>query len=556
MKSYTGDITSSFSMMGKSYYYGVAPSGYTGSRQILYNLDGQFSSVTLEIGAIDTTADNNPAIVYVYKDEQLAETWELTTEMITTSKTISTTGVTQLRFDIIRSVSGYGNIWYGLGNVIGYGGHLYKTEQTKNPTASSTGLYTHTCEVCGYSYTETIPAQTSCTPYLTPYSYDGQTAYSQVGGVNDYFTVMGKNYYQGVFARNYTSSKTSLYALNQQYKSITFKVGHMDGHDSDTATLYAYADGSSTPMKTVSLSPVMLNKEVTLSTEGVTQLKILIQADSTYGNVWYALFDMSYVPVSQKSHSYESEVTVAAGYGTTGIRTYTCKDCGLTYTETIPALKYNLSGAAVTLSSTSYTYNGKARKPSVTVTYNGVKLTKGTDYTVTYKNNTNIGKATVTVTGKGNYTGTKKATFTIKVDTKKTYTVGDLKYKITSTSKKTVQVTGVASTSKTTLTVPATVKIYGTTYKVTAIANKAFQKNTKLKSVTIGTNVQTIGSNAFLSCSKLTKITVKTTKLKSVGANALKGTKKNIQIVVPKKYTTSYKKLFTNKGQTIKIVKK
>ena len=66
-----------------------------------------------------------------------------------------------------------------------------------------------------------------------------------------------------------------------------------------------------------------------------------------------------------------------------------------------------------TLTEKDQTYTGKALKPAVKVTYNKAKLKNGTDYTVTYKNNTNIGVATVTVTGKGNYTGTKKLTFNI-----------------------------------------------------------------------------------------------------------------------------------------------
>ncbi|MBE6740931.1 MAG: hypothetical protein E7570_01370 [Ruminococcaceae bacterium] len=59
------------------------------------------------------------------------------------------------------------------------------------------------------------------------------------------------------------------------------------------------------------------------------------------------------------------------------------------------------------------TYSGKAIKPSPTVKYSGQTLKKGTDYTLTYSANTNVGTATVTVTGKGDYTGTKKLTFKI-----------------------------------------------------------------------------------------------------------------------------------------------
>lgn len=59
------------------------------------------------------------------------------------------------------------------------------------------------------------------------------------------------------------------------------------------------------------------------------------------------------------------------------------------------------------------TYTGKALKPSITIKDGNKKLVSGTDYTVTYKNNTKPGKATVTITGKGNYTGTKTVTFNI-----------------------------------------------------------------------------------------------------------------------------------------------
>ena len=59
------------------------------------------------------------------------------------------------------------------------------------------------------------------------------------------------------------------------------------------------------------------------------------------------------------------------------------------------------------------TYTGSAITPAVTVKDGSNTLTSGTDYTVAYSNNTNAGIATVTVTGKANYTGTKTATFKI-----------------------------------------------------------------------------------------------------------------------------------------------
>ena len=58
-------------------------------------------------------------------------------------------------------------------------------------------------------------------------------------------------------------------------------------------------------------------------------------------------------------------------------------------------------------------YSGKAITPAVTVKFGGAKLKKGRDYTVAYKNNVQVGTATATLTGKGNFSGTKKLTFAI-----------------------------------------------------------------------------------------------------------------------------------------------
>ncbi|MBQ9947157.1 MAG: carbohydrate binding domain-containing protein, partial [Oscillospiraceae bacterium] len=58
-------------------------------------------------------------------------------------------------------------------------------------------------------------------------------------------------------------------------------------------------------------------------------------------------------------------------------------------------------------------YTGSSITPAITITDNNYVLRSGTDYTLSYKNNTAAGTATVTATGKGIYTGTKSATFKI-----------------------------------------------------------------------------------------------------------------------------------------------
>ena len=72
-----------------------------------------------------------------------------------------------------------------------------------------------------------------------------------------------------------------------------------------------------------------------------------------------------------------------------------------------------LTSSMITVSPTAYTYDGTAKRPTVTVKDGTKTLVSGTDYTVTYSNNTMPGTASVTVTGKGNYTGTVKTEFTI-----------------------------------------------------------------------------------------------------------------------------------------------
>ena len=59
------------------------------------------------------------------------------------------------------------------------------------------------------------------------------------------------------------------------------------------------------------------------------------------------------------------------------------------------------------------TYTGSAIEPAVTVTDGEKTLTLGTDYTIGYSANVNVGTATATITGKGNYSGSREATFTI-----------------------------------------------------------------------------------------------------------------------------------------------
>ena len=114
-------------------------------------------------------------------------------------------------------------------------------------------------------------------------------------------------------------------------------------------------------------------------------------------------------------------VDKTASIGVKGSKHKECTVCKkVLETAEIPALsRISISKASVTLSTSTYAYDGKAKKPGVTVKLNGKTLKNGTDYTVSYSNNTKVGTATVKITGKSNYTGSVSKTYSIKNNFKK-----------------------------------------------------------------------------------------------------------------------------------------
>ena len=75
--------------------------------------------------------------------------------------------------------------------------------------------------------------------------------------------------------------------------------------------------------------------------------------------------------------------------------------------------KKSLNNGLITLSETSYVYDGTYKKPTATVTFGGKVLQEGKDYTISYRNNLNVGVTTVIATGMGDYTGYTSKNFTI-----------------------------------------------------------------------------------------------------------------------------------------------
>ena len=162
-----------------------------------------------------------------------------------------------------------------------------------------------------------------------------------------------------------------------------------------------------------------------------------------------------------------------------------------------------------------------------------------------------------------------------------TFDSGNFKYKVTSASAQTVEVTALKNTKLATIRIYNTVVLGGKSYKITSVAPSAFKNNKKITSLTVGKNVKSIGSSAFAGCTglkkvvisskgleqidskafsgckKLGSIKIKSTSLKKVGKNAFKGINKKAVIRVPSSKLKAYKKVLAKKGQsrTVKITK-
>lgn len=276
------------------------------------------------------------------------------------------------------------------------------------------------------------------------------------------------------------------------------------------------------------------------------------------------------VYVKELGHKWNSgRVTRKPTYTATGVKTFTCTVCKTAKTASIAKLAttdISKKTSKITVSGIeNKIYNGKVHTQKALVVKAGAKtLRLNKDYTVTYSKNKAVGKASVIIRGKNAYSGKITKTFTIvKAAKGKTYTVGKFRYTITGAKADGTGTVAIAGTTYSrsdkkfaSLTIADTVIIGDVRFKITSVSANAFSRYTALKNATIGNNVTSIGSNAFLSCKNLKKMTIKSAKLKSVGSKAFSGTYSKITFAVPRNKATAYKKLIKNGSPSAKAIYK
>ena len=279
-------------------------------------------------------------------------------------------------------------------------GHSYgNSVVTKQPTCTSEGTAIKTCTKCNATVTETIPktshkyADTVVAPTCTT---DGYTLHKcSVCGTSykDSTTkATGHSYGNSVVTKQptCTSEGTAIKTCTKCNATVTEKLpakGHtavIDKGYPATCTTAGKTDGSHCSVCNT-----------------VIKVQTVINATGHKSSGWI--------------------VDKTASIGVKGSKHKECTVCKkVLETAEIPALsRISISKASVTLSTSTYAYDGKAKKPGVTVKLNGKTLKNGTDYTVSYSNNTKVGTATVKITGKGNYTGSVSKTYNIKNNFKK-----------------------------------------------------------------------------------------------------------------------------------------
>lgn len=308
-------------------------------------------------------------------------------------------------------------------------GHTYGISEVVKPTCDNDGYTKFTCSVCGDSYSKVINA--------TGHKYNDKivSASCDKGG----YTLHTCENCGDIYKDNFTSP------LGHDYTSQTVKPAcETDGEKTFTCTRCGdtYTEVIKTKGHVYKRTVVAADCE----TDGYTLVECMECHDSfkegyvgakghtivtdkavaatcttagktegshcsVCGNVIKAQTE-----IKAKGHVAGDWITdKAAAVGVKGRKHRSCMVCGaVVESADIPALSpKSISSASVSLSIATYSFDGKFKTPSVTVKLGSTALRKGIDYVVSYRNNKNVGKATVVITGKGLYAGTITRTFVI-----------------------------------------------------------------------------------------------------------------------------------------------
>ena len=407
-------------------------------------------------------------------------------------------------------------------------GHSYgNSVVTKQPTCTSEGTAIKTCTKCNAIFTETIAktshkyADTVVAPTCTTNGYTLHKCSVCGTSYKDSTTkATGHSYGNSVVTKQptCTSEGTAIKTCTKCNATVTEKLP-AKGHTAVTDKGYP----------------------ATCTTAGKT--------DGSHCSVCNTVIKVQTVINATGHKSSGWIVDKTASIGVKGSKHKECTVCKkVLETAEIPALsRISISKASVTLSTSTYAYDGKAKTPSVTVKVGGKTLKKDTDYTVSYSNNTKVGTAKVTIKGKGNYTGSVSKTYSIKNDFKKA-TVSGISTK--------------AFTGKN-ITQSITVKYNGKTLKKGTDYTVSYSSNKNIGTATVkvagkGSYTGTITKTFKINPAKqeIQKLTAKSKAFFVDWAQKGSATGYEIQYATNSKFTSAKKVTITNNKTDTKTISK
>ena len=228
----------------------------------------------------------------------------------------------------------------------------------------------------------------------------------------------------GRFCNGILQSKKTGYATTSQLLTPGYAYQYMSGDNAGKLTTGDIGENDDAEIVPANLQGSLIVKADSVSAGSTLTANFTVDTDKwvnaigNYTYTWYRVGESADTVLQTKTATTDTTDTYTVTEDDIHSQIYcvvTTEKCreGVKSNEiTVPGL--NIKGAKIVMpSEETYSYNGKAQTPDVTVTLNDNELEKNTDYRIDYVNNQNAGTATINITGIGRYEGSVSKDFTI-----------------------------------------------------------------------------------------------------------------------------------------------